>query len=95
VARFPGQWIVEELFRRAKKGGVYAGGRRINGPTPRCGCIRCTVIGLMLVSLARLTLGIPEVRQQHDEDTVGDESHSGTRAHERAGAARDRDACPT
>src|ERR1017187_5788927 len=44
VQAFRGQWNVEELFRRAKKGGVVPGGRRISGrmgpygytPLPRC-----------------------------------------------------------
>jgi hypothetical protein len=38
VHAFRGQWNVEELFRRAKKGGVVAWGRRINGLTRPCGC---------------------------------------------------------
>jgi len=55
---FRGQWNVEELFRRAKKGGVVPwgpshqwadGSRRLH--------TFATVLGLMLVSLAKLELG--------------------------------------
>jgi len=36
VYAFRGQWNVEELFRRAKKGGVVSWGPRISGQTVRC-----------------------------------------------------------
>lgn len=58
VHAFRGQWNVEELFRRAKKGGVVPW-----GPSHQWadGSLRwhtfATVIGLMLVSLARMALG--------------------------------------
>jgi len=58
VQAFRGQWNVEELFRRAKKGGVVPW-----GPSHQWadGSIRlhtfATVLGLMLVSLAKITLG--------------------------------------
>src|SRR5438132_5339442 len=58
VNAFRGQWNVEELFRRAKKGGVVPW-----GPSHQWvdSSLRlhtfATVIGLELVSLARLTLG--------------------------------------
>lgn len=58
VHAFRGQWNVEELFRRAKKGGVVAW-----GPSHQWadGSLRvhtfATVIGLTLVSLARIVLG--------------------------------------
>src|ERR1700675_1957314 len=58
VQAFRGQWDVEELFRRAKEGGVVPW-----GPSHQWadGSIRlhtfATVLGLMLVSLARITLG--------------------------------------
>src|SRR5919108_354621 len=58
VYGFRGQWNVEELFRRAKKGGVVPW-----GPSHQWadGSLRlhtfATVIGLELVSLARLALG--------------------------------------
>src|SRR6266704_6944599 len=58
VHAFRGQWNVEELFRRAKKGGVAPW-----GPSHQWAdnSLRlhtfATVIGLMLVSLARLALG--------------------------------------
>src|ERR1022692_1596104 len=58
VHAFRGQWNVEELFRRAKKGGVVSW-----GPSHQWAdnSLRfhtfATVIGLTLVSLARLTLG--------------------------------------
>lgn len=58
VYAFRGQWNVEELFRRAKKGGVVPW-----GPSHQWadGSLRLhtfsTVLGLMLVSLAKLALG--------------------------------------
>jgi hypothetical protein len=58
VHAFRGQWNVEELFRRAKKGGVVPW-----GPSHQWadGSLRlhtfATVIGLLLVSLARVALG--------------------------------------
>jgi len=58
VYAFRGQWNVEELFRRAKKGGVVQW-----GPSHQWadGSLRlhtfATVLGLMLVSLAKLALG--------------------------------------
>ena len=58
VQAFRGQWNVEELFRRAKKGGIAPW-----GPSHQWadGSIRlhtfATVLGLMLVSLAKITLG--------------------------------------
>ena len=61
VHAFRGQWNVEELFRRAKKGGVVPW-----GPSHQWadGSIRlhtfATVLGLMLVSLARIALA-PDV----------------------------------
>jgi hypothetical protein len=57
VYAFRGQWNVEELFRRAKKGGVVPW-----GPSHQWadGSLRlhtfATVLGLMLVSLARIAL---------------------------------------
>src|SRR5215471_2012749 len=36
IHAFRGQWNVEELFRRAKKGGWCPGGLLISGPTVRC-----------------------------------------------------------
>ena len=57
VHAFRGQWNVEELFRRAKKGGVVPW-----GPSHQWadGSIRlhtfATAVGLMLVSLARIAL---------------------------------------
>src|ERR1700694_1205954 len=58
VHAFRGQWNVEELFRRAKKGGVVPW-----GPSHQWadGSLRlhafATVLGLMLVSLAKMELG--------------------------------------
>jgi len=58
VHAFRGQWHVEELFRRAKKGGVVPW-----GPSHQWadGSLRlhtfATVLGLMLVSLAKMALG--------------------------------------
>ena len=58
VYGFRGQWNVEELFRRAKKGGVVSWGpsHQWADSSLRLHTF-ATVIGLMLVSLARLTLG--------------------------------------
>jgi transposase len=58
VYAFRGQWNVEELFRRAKKGGVVPW-----GPSHQWadGSLRlhtfATVLGLMLVSLVKMALG--------------------------------------
>ena len=58
IHAFRGQWNVEELFRRAKKGSVAAWGPSFQHVD---GSLRlhtfATVIGLMLVSLARIALG--------------------------------------
>ena len=58
VSAFRGQWNVEELFRRAKKGGIAPWGPSFQHAD---GSLRlhtfATVIGLMLVSLARIALG--------------------------------------
>jgi len=58
VHAFRGQWNVEELFRRAKKGGVVSWGpsHQWADSSLRLHTF-ATVIGLTLVSLARLTLG--------------------------------------
>jgi transposase len=57
VWAFRGQWNVEELFRRAKKGGVVPWGPSYQWAD---GSIRlhtfATVLGLMLVSLAKIAL---------------------------------------
>jgi transposase len=58
VYGFRGQWNVEELFRRAKKGGVVPWGPSYQWAD---GSIRlhtfATVLGLTLVSLAKIALG--------------------------------------
>jgi transposase len=58
VHAFRGQWNVEELFRRAKKGGVVPWGPSYQWAA---GSLRlhtfATVLGLMLVSLAKIALG--------------------------------------
>lgn len=58
VSAFRGQWKVEELFRRAKKGGIAPWGPSFQHAD---GSLRlhtfATVIGLMLVSLAKIALG--------------------------------------
>ncbi|HSW48619.1 MAG TPA: hypothetical protein VLH09_00520 [Bryobacteraceae bacterium] len=58
VHAFRGQWNVEELFRRAKKGGVVPWGppHQWADGSPRLHTF-ATVIGLLLVSLARVALG--------------------------------------
>jgi len=58
VYGFRGQWNVEELFRRTKKGGVVSWGpSHQRADTSLRLHTFATVIGLMLVSLARLQLG--------------------------------------
>jgi hypothetical protein len=58
VYAFRGQWNVEELFRRAKKGGLVPWGPSYQWAD---GSLRlhtfATVLGLMLVSLAKIALG--------------------------------------
>ncbi len=58
VSAFRGQWNVEDLFRRAKKGGVVPWGPSYQWTD---GSLRlhtfATVLGLTLVSLARIALG--------------------------------------
>lgn len=58
VHAFRGQWNIEELFRRAKKGGLVPWGpsHQWADPSLRLHTF-ATVIGLELVSLARLALG--------------------------------------
>jgi transposase len=68
VHAFRGQWNVEELFRRAKKGGVVPW-----GPSHQWadGSLRlhtfATVLGLMLVSLAKIALGTDASARQTRE----------------------------
>ena len=58
VYAFRGQWNVEEVFRRAKKGGLVPWGPSHQwADTSLRFHTFATVIGLMLVSLARLALG--------------------------------------
>jgi hypothetical protein len=61
VHAFRGQWNVEELFRRAKKGGIAPWGPSFQRTD---GSLRlhtfATVLGLMLVSLAKIALGTAE-----------------------------------
>src|SRR5207237_6640032 len=58
VNAFRGQWNVEALFRRAKKGGVVPWGPSHQGADSSLRLHTfATVIGLMLVSLARVALG--------------------------------------
>lgn len=58
VTAFRGQWNVEEIFRRSKKGGVVPWGpsHQWADASLRVHTF-ATVLGLMLVSLARLALG--------------------------------------
>ena len=58
VYAFRGQWRVEELFRRAKKGGLVPWGPSHQGADSSLRLHTfATVIGLTLVSLVRLALG--------------------------------------
>jgi transposase len=61
VYAFRGQWKVEELFRRAKKGGLVPWGpsHQWTDSSLRLHSF-ATVIGLMLVSLVHLALGTPQ-----------------------------------
>jgi len=69
VHGFRGQWNVEEMFRRAKKGGMVPW-----GPSHQWtdGSLRlhtfATVLGLMLVSLAKFTLGTDTSARQTMEN---------------------------
>jgi transposase len=75
VHAFRGQWNVEELFRRAKKGGVVPW-----GPSHQWadGSLRlhtfATVIGLTLVSLARVALGTEKSARGMMQTLAGMES---------------------
>ena len=58
VHAFRGQWNVEELFRRAKKGGVVPWGPSFQWADAALRLHTfATVLGLMLVALAKLALG--------------------------------------
>jgi transposase len=58
VTALRGQWNVEEIFRRAKKGGVVPWGPSYQWADASLRIHTfATVLGLMLVSLARLALG--------------------------------------
>ncbi len=60
VGGFRGQWNVEELFRRAKKGGIAPWGPSYQWADSSLRLHTfATVIGLMLVSLVRMSLGTP------------------------------------
>ena len=75
VHAFRGQWNVEELFRRAKKGGVVPW-----GPSHQWadGSLRlhtfATVIGLTLVSLVRVALGSGESARSMMQTLAGIEA---------------------
>jgi hypothetical protein len=72
VYAFRGQWKVEELFRRAKKGGVVPWGPSYQWAD---GSIRlhtfATVLGLMLVSLAKIALGTEDSALAMMNDLAG------------------------
>jgi transposase len=72
VHAFRGQWNVEELFRRAKKGGIAPWGPSFQHAD---GSLRlhtfATVIGLMLVSLVRIELGADESVRKMMESLAG------------------------
>jgi len=58
VTAFRGQWNVEELFRRAKKGGLVPWGPSYQWADPSLRVHTfATVLGLMLIALAKLALG--------------------------------------
>ena len=94
VHAFRGQWNVEELFRRSKKGGVVPW-----GPSHQWadGSLRlhtfATVLGLMLVSLAEDRARNRRLRSKDDERTRRDPRNIGAYDHARARAPGDRDAC--
>jgi len=72
VHAFRGQWNVEELFRRAKKGGIAPWGPSFQHAD---GSLRlhtfATVIGLMLVSLVRIALDTDESVRKMMESLAG------------------------
>lgn len=58
VTAFRGQWNVEELFRRAKKGGLVPWGPSYQWADPSLRLHTfATVLGLMLIAVAKLALG--------------------------------------
>jgi len=58
VTAFRGQWNVEELFRRAKRGGLVPWGPSYQWADPSLRLHTfATVLGLMLIALAKLALG--------------------------------------
>jgi transposase len=71
VSAFRGQWNVEELFRRAKKGGIAPWGPSFQHADASLRLHTfATVIGLMLVSLAKIALGTADsVRSMMDSLT--------------------------
>jgi transposase len=75
VRAFRGQWNVEELFRRSKKGGVSAWGpsHQWNDASLRLHTFS-TVLGLTLASLARLALGADESMKGLLEELAGIEA---------------------
>jgi transposase len=94
VQAFRGQRNVEELFRRAKKGGVAPW-----GPSPQWadGSLRlhtfATVLGLMLVSLAKITPRNRRLRPGDDGRSGGHPRNPGAYDDRRAGASRHGDDC--
>jgi transposase len=68
VTAFRGQWNVEELFRRAKKGGIAPWGPSFQHADASLRLHTfATVVGLMLVSLAKIALGTTDsVRSMMD-----------------------------
>ena len=72
VTGFRGQWSVEEMFRRAKKGGIAPWGPSFQRAD---GSLRlhtfATVIGLMLVSLVRIVLGSDQSARAMMESLAG------------------------
>ena len=94
VHAFRGQWNVEELFRRAKKGGIAPW-----GPSHQWAdnSLRlhtfATVIGLTLVRPGSPDARQPEVSTEHHEDTLRSAGHPGTGADEGTWSPRDGHAC--
>ena len=75
ITAFRGQWNVEELFRRAKKGGVVPWGPSYQRADPSLRLHTFgTVLGLMLVALARLALGTRQAARAMMKDLAAIEA---------------------
>ena len=88
VHAFRGQWSVEELFRRSKKGGVVPWGPSFQRADSSLRLHTfATMIGLMLVSLAKIALGT-EAWASAMMQSLGHPRDAGAHDDRRQGAGR-------